>query len=120
MPHRTFVLLRWGRASASAGAVIWLLLLLPLAGWFKLPVESNGETWLIERLLLLSVLVFTPLALSLVATPARDGAHSPPFRAAILIQPLAALLVVVSFHTRTGLAAAALTTGWVLVTGLIA
>ena len=100
--------------------MVWILLLLPLSGWLGLPVETSGETWLIERLLLLSVLVFTPLTLSLVATLANDGAHSLPFRAAALLQPFAAILITASFHTRTGLAAAMMTTGWILVTGLIA
>ncbi|MEP7340544.1 MAG: YndJ family protein [Acidobacteriota bacterium] len=113
-------LLRWNRASSLAGAMVWILLLLPLSGWLGLPVETGGETWLIERLLLLSVLVFTPLTLSLVATPAGDGVHPLPFRGASLLQPFAAILVVASFYTRTGVAAALLTAGWILVTGLIA
>ncbi len=113
------VLLRWNRASSLAGAVVWILLLLPLSGWLGLPVETSGETWLIERLLLLSVLVFTPLTLSLVGAQTSDGTHPLPFRVASLIQPFAAILVVASFYTRTGLAAALLTVGWILVTGLI-
>jgi len=120
MKTTSSVFLRWNRASSLAGAIIWILLLLPVPGWLGLPVETSGETWLIERLLLLSVLVFTPLTLFLVATAARDGAHSLPFRTAALIQPFAAILVVASFYTRTGLAAALLTVGWALVTGLIA
>lgn len=112
--------LRWSRVSASAGAIVWILLLLPLSAWLDLPVESSGETWLIERLLLLSVLVLTPLTLSLTATPTHDGLHSLPFRTAVLIQPFAALLVVASFHLRTGPVAALMTLGWMLLTGLIA
>jgi hypothetical protein len=109
---------RWSRKSAVAGAILWLALLLPLPGWLELPVESRDETWLIERLLLLAILVFTPLTLSL--TPGRIGEHPLPYRAAVLIQPFAALLVVVSFHTRTGLAAGLLTTGWALATAMSA
>ena len=89
---------RWIRTSALAGGSVWILLLLPLSAWFDLPVESGGETWLIERLLLLSALVFTPLTLSIVATPNDDGSHSLPFRAAVVIQPFAALLVVASLQ----------------------
>jgi hypothetical protein len=85
-----------------------------------LPVETSGEIWLIERLLLLSVLVFIPLTLALLATPTQEGALPLPLRAAALFQPLAAVLVVVAFHMRTGLVAARLTAGWILVTGLIA
>jgi hypothetical protein len=111
---------RWNRGSSFAGAIVWLLLLLPWSGWLSLPVETGGETWLIERLLLLSVLVFTPLTLALLATRRKDGPHPLPLRAAALFQPFAAILVVVAFHARTGLAAALLTAGWILVTGLIA
>ncbi len=100
--------------------MVWILLLLPLANWFGLPVQSGGETWLIERLLLLSLLVFTPLTLSLMAPPANDGVFPWPYRAAVLLQPFGALLAVVSFQTRTGLTAAILTIGWGLVTALIA
>jgi len=120
MKIRSSVLLRWNHISGLAGAMVWLLLLLPLPSLLGLPVESSGETWLIERLLLLSALVFTPVTLSLVATPASSGRHPLPFRAAALLQPFAALLVVVSFYTRTGRAAALLTAGWILVTGLVA
>lgn len=100
--------------------MIWILLVLPIADWFELPVQSGGETWLIERLLLLSILVLTPLTLSLLEPPANDGSFPWPFRAAILFQPLAAILAVVSFQMRTGLAAAIPTIGWGLVTALIA
>ncbi len=109
---------QWSRASAAAGAVVWLLLLLPMPGWLDLPVESKGETWLIERLLLLAILVFAPLTLSLAAN--QNGNHPALYRAAILIQPFAALPVLVSFYTRTGLTAGLLTTGWSLVTALTA
>jgi len=111
---------RWSRTSTLAGGFLWLALLLPLSNWVELPVESGGETWLIQRLLLLSMLVFTPLTLSLLATPAPDGATPRVFRAAVLIQPFAAFLAVLSFHTRTGLAAALMTLGWMLLTGAIA
>ena len=108
----------WIRASAISGAILWSFLLLPLSEWLELPVESRGETWLIERLLLLAILVFTPLTLRLTAN--QNGQHPWPWRAAVLIQPFAALLVVASFHTRTGLKAALLTLPWSLVTVLIA
>src|SRR5258706_15633474 len=94
MKIRSFALLRWNRASTLVGAMVWILLVLPLTHRFELPVQASGETWLIERLLLLSILVFTPLTLSLVTPPANDGI-SPwlirgPFRAAVLLQPFAA------------------------------
>ncbi len=108
----------WNRASAITGAILWSLLLPPLSEWLDLPVESGGETWLIERLLLLSILVFTPLTLRLTAN--QNGQQPWPWRAAVLIQPFAALLVAVSFYTRTGLKAGMLTFPWSLVTVLIA
>lgn len=108
------------RTNALASGIAWLLLLLPLSVWFSLPVETGGETWLIQRLLSLAILVFTPLALSLTATRNDDGTHVWPYRAAILFHPFAAMLVIVSLYSRTGLMAAALTGGWMLMTGLLA
>jgi hypothetical protein len=108
----------WNRASAISGAILWLLLLLPLPEWFDLPVESSDETWLIERLLLLSILVFTPLTLRLTAN--QNGQHPLSWRTAVLLQPFAALSVAVSFYMRTGLKAGMLTIPWSLVTVLIA
>lgn len=113
-------LIHWTLAPAGAGAMAWALLLLPLSKWFELPVESSGEAWLIERLLLLAILVITPLTLALTATPDRNGNHSSFYCAAVWIQPLAATLVVISFHTRTGINAGALTLAWALVAALIA
>lgn len=112
--------IRLSSTSALGGGVMWILLLLPLSNWLGLPVESAGETWLIERLLLLSVLVFTPLTLSIVATVESNNARSGLLRVAVLVQPFAALLVVLSFHTRTGFMAAAMSLGWVGLTGLTA
>lgn len=111
---------RRSRTNALASGIAWLLLLLPLSVWFGLPVETGGETWLIERLLLLAILVFVPLALSLAATPNDDGAHAWPYRVAVRFQPVAAMLVIVSIYSRTGWKAAAMTVGWLLLTGLIA
>ncbi|MEK7832153.1 MAG: YndJ family transporter, partial [Acidobacteriota bacterium] len=111
---------RRSRTNALASGIVWLLMLLPLSVWFSFPVETGGETWLIERLLMLAILVFTPLALSLTTARKEDGTHVWPYRAAIVFQPFAAMLVVVSFYSRTGLTAAAMTGGWVLLTGLVA
>lgn len=113
-------LVRLGRISALIGGIVWLVLLLPLSNWLNLPVESSGETWLIERLLMLAGLAFVPLALSLVATPDENGQHCFAYRCAISFQPLGAVLVVVSFFLRTSLATASLTLAWILVTLLIA
>jgi hypothetical protein len=85
-----------------------------------LPVESNDETWWIERLLLVAVLTMIPLAHSIIEPPDRHKTLPLPSRVATLIQPIAALLAVISFYTRTGPAAALLTLGWLLLTGLMA
>ncbi len=120
MNNAKFEYIRISRISALAGGIVWLLLLLPVADWLNLPTESTGETWLIERLLTLSVLVFVPLALSLTATPDEAGSHSAAFRCAVLLQPFGAALVILSFCFRTGFLAGAITIAWILVTFLIA
>ncbi len=107
---------RVGQTSALIGGIVWLMLLMPLSTWLNLPVESSGETWLIERLLMLAVLVFVPLALSLVA--AKESC--PPFSYAIRLQPIGAALVVVSFFVRTSLLAGAATLVWILTTFFVA
>lgn len=109
-------LARAGQTSALIGGIVWLALLLPLSTWLNLPVESNGETWLIERLLMLAVLVFIPLALSLVA--AKEPCLA--FSYAIRLQPIGAALVVVSFFLRTSLLAGAATLAWMLTTFFVA
>ncbi|MGH9802654.1 MAG: YndJ family protein [Blastocatellia bacterium] len=111
---------RFSRICAAIGGIVWLMLLMPVADWLNLPVESKGETWLIERLLMLAVLVFVPLALSLVATPDEDSDHNFFFHYAISFQPLGAALVVVSFFLRTGSSAGTKTLAWILTTFFIA
>lgn len=101
---------RWSEVSATLGGVIWL-------GLWMSPRESLG---LIERLLLLAVLVFTPLCIQLTATPDRDGRHPLPYRIANLLQPFAAACAVVAFLLRAGTRAAAFTLPWLLLTGLLA
>lgn len=110
-------LVRSCRTSALIGGIVWLTLLLPLSDWLNLPVESKGETWLIERLLMLAVLAFVPLALSLAATADEDGTA---FRYAISLQPVGAALIVVSFFLRTSVVAGATTLIWMLTTFFIA
>lgn len=120
MKTRTFTPLRLSRISPLAGGIVWLVLLLPLADWLNLPVESNGETWLIERLLMLAGLVFVPMALTLAATKDGSGSHCIAFRFAMRLQPIGAFLIVVSFGLRTGFVAAAFTVLWMLTTLCIA
>jgi len=103
----------WSRASAIWGGLVWLVLLVVL------PLRTD-EAALIERLLLLAILVFTPLALSLAATPDRAGRHPRSYRAAQSLQPFAAALAVVSFLLPAGIPAALFTLGWFSFTGLVA
>lgn len=107
---------RLARISALIGGIVWLVCLLPLSDWLHLPVTSNGETWLIERLLMLAVLVFVPLALSLTVKPESSRA----FGYAIRLQPVGAILVIVSFALRTSLLAATTTLIWMMTTLFIA
>jgi hypothetical protein len=78
---------RWGRGSAILGGCAWLALMpLEPAGW--------GTTGLVERLLLLALLVFTPLGLALTVSGSqgptphtyRATAYSQPFAAAIAVR----------------------------------
>ncbi|MBS1790965.1 MAG: YndJ family protein [Acidobacteria bacterium] len=120
MKTSSFDPLRLSRIGAPVGGIVWLVLLLPLAAWLNLPVESSGETWLIERLLMLAVLCFVPLAASQVAMPDEKSFHFLTLRYALLLQPVGAALVIGSFWLRTGRSAAILTLAWMLTTLLIA
>lgn len=108
------------RISAAIGGILWLLLLLPLSDWLNLPVESKGETWLIERLLMLATLVFVPLVLSLITAEDKAGFHNLAFRCATWLQPFSAVLVFVSFSMRTSLLAGVIIIPWILMTFFIA
>jgi hypothetical protein len=101
-----------GHASAGLGVVAWLVLLVAL------PSATPQRT--IVLLLLFAVLVCTPLALALAATPA--GAGRPPrlYRFAQRAQPAAALLAVAAFVLPGGPTAAALAVPWLLFTGVAA
>jgi hypothetical protein len=105
----------FGRISALIGGIVWLTCLLPLSDWLNLPVTSSGETWLIERLLMLALLVFVPLALSLAA----KNETGQMFSYALRLQPIGAALVIVSFSLRTSMLAAITTLIWALTTLLI-
>jgi len=104
----------WCLRSAAGGVLIWLLYLIldRASGWNYITI--------IERLLLLAILVFTPLALALVQ---QWPAHQAPNRIlgwACRLQPLAALLVAVAFTQPTGNLAASLTFPWLLCAGMVA
>jgi len=101
---------RWSEICAITGGLIWIGL------WIS-PRESLG---LIERLLLLAILVFTPLCIQLTATPNRHGGHSLPYRSAKILQPFAAAFAVIAFLLPAGPRAGALTLPWLLLTVLLA
>jgi hypothetical protein len=96
--------------SAITGTGVWLLLVAVLPG--------NGYVRMLDLLILLAVLLVAPLGLVLAASDARAGLL--PYRAAQVIQPVAALLVIVAFLLPAGPLAAALASGWLLMNGLAA
>ncbi len=98
---------------AIVGGIVWL-------GLFTTSLPGSGELEPIARLLLLAILVFTPLALPLAATPDRVGRLPLPYRVAQMAQAPAAALAVVSFFLPTGLPAALSASGWLAFTGLVA
>jgi len=101
---------RWSQASAILGSVVWL-------GLWMSPHPSLG---LIERLLMLAVLVFTPLCIQLTATPDRNGHHPLPYRIAKILQPFAAVSAVIAFLLPAGTKAAFFTMPWLLLTAMLA
>jgi YndJ-like protein len=101
---------RWSEVSAIVGGIVWLAL------WTR----PNLSLGLIERLLLLAILVFTPLCIQLTATPNRHGGHSLPYRIAKIFQPFAAAFAVLAFLLPAGPRAGLLTLPWLLLTVLLA
>ena len=97
--------------SAGLGGTAWLI----LAGH-----DAAGESalGLIEWLVLLAVLVIVPLGMRLTGSSRSGGRKL--LVAASLIQPPAAAMVVISFWTPAGPAAAMWISGWLLLTGLLA
>jgi hypothetical protein len=98
-------LAQWLRVSALGGAIVWLVILgCTLARWVW-----RGE---IELLVMFAALVIVPLGLAQAATPSRKGQHRWSYRAATMLQPLGAALVVIAFALPAGEIAAALAGGW--------
>ena len=79
---------------------------------------DSQETRLIHAILLLGVVVIIPLGLSLA--PLNDTDNLVVYRAAVLLQPVGAVLVFVSLVLGQGNVPAALAASWLLVTGLVA
>ncbi len=104
----------WSLTSAMGGLGVWLL--------YLFVERANGWNYimLIERLLLLAILVFTPLALALVYQWNVVEGTNRAFRWAYRLQPVAALSVVFAFAQPAGNLAASLTLPWLLFAGLVA
>ena len=103
----------WCLTSAGVGAAIWLLYILVTA-------TDWNYVATIERLLLLAVLVFTPLALALVPQWYAGETNIAILYWAYRLQPFAALLVVLAFTQPAGMTAAILSLPWLLCAGCIA
>jgi YndJ-like protein len=101
------------RASALAGAVVWLGL------WFR-PLPGSDDARQVARVLLLAILVLVPLALELVVTPDRYGRPVAPGRLACGLQPVGAALAVASFFVGSGARAGLLASAWLLFALLVA
>ena len=98
--------------SAAVGVFLWLLLLLTTT-------SDSHETELIHKVVFYSFLVIVPLALSLV--PVGDSRGSVGlYRLIVLVQPIAALVTIVSFFVEKGSLSAALSGAWLIFTALVA
>lgn len=102
----------FARRSAAAGVVVWLLLLLTTT-------SDSHETELIHKIVFFAMLVIVPLGLSLV-TVGEQRVSATLYRAAVLVQPLAAVITIVSFFFEKGLLSASLSAVWLIVSGLVA
>ncbi|HEX2911748.1 MAG TPA: YndJ family protein [Chloroflexia bacterium] len=101
------------RIQAGLGVIIWLIIL---------AVSFSGAAWQndVQLLVCFAVLVIAPLGLALAATPLRNGQHWRSYRVAVAVQPVCALLAVISFLLPDGFLAAILAGGWLCFTILCA
>lgn len=102
----------FARRSAAAGAAGWLLLLLTTT-------SDSRETELIHKIVFFAVLVVVPLGLSLVTVGAQR-VSALLYRAAVLVQPVAAAIAIASFFFEKGPLSAALSAVWLVVSGIVA
>ena len=94
------------------GVVVWLVLLVTTT-------SDSHETELIHKIAFYAILVIVPLALSLVPAGDRRGNFGL-YRLVVLVQPVAAIVTIVSFFVEKGLLSAALSVAWFILTALIA
>lgn len=108
----TSMLSVFARRSAAAGALGWLLLLLTTT-------SDSPETETIHKIVFFAVLVIVPLGLSLV-TIGDPRVSALLYRAAVLVQPVAAVITIASFFLEKGLLSAALSAVWLVVSAIVA
>ena len=102
----------FARRSAAAGALAWLLLL--LTGTSDAP-----ETELVHRIVFFAMLVIVPLGLSLV-TIGEQRISGSLYRAAVLAQPVAAVVTIALFFVEKGSLSASLSAVWLVFSALVA
>ena len=102
----------FARRSAATGAVAWLLLLLTRT-------SDSPETELIHKIVFFAVLVIVPLGLSLV-TVGEQKISASLYRAAVVAQPVAAVITIASFFIEKGLLSASLSAVWLVVSAIVA
>ena len=100
------------RLSAVAGAIVWMLVLLTTT-------SDSEETEVVHKVVFFALLVIVPLGLSLV-TAGEERISTLLYRAAVLVQPLAALVTIASFFFEKGLLAASLSAAWFIVCAITA
>ena len=102
----------FARRSAAAGVVAWLLLLLTTT-------SDSPETELIHKIVFFAVLVIVPLGLSLV-TAGGQRVSASLYRAAVLVQPFAAMIAIASFFFEKELLSASLAAVWLALSAIVA
>ena len=102
----------FARRSAAVGVVVWALLMLTAT-------SDSRETELVHRIVFFAVLVLVPLGLSLVATVGQTSGFGL-LRVAVLGQPVAAILTVLSFFIEKGWASATLAAVWLIFNAIVA
>ena len=109
--HAPQRLREFAKRSAAVGAVVWVLLVL-------LVTTDAHETELIHKVVFFAFLVIVPLGLSLALGEQTSGLGL--YRAAVFVQPLAAVITIASFFVEKGPASAALAAVWFVFTAIVA
>lgn len=102
----------FARRSAALGLVAWWLLLFART-------SDSYETELIHKICFFAMLVIVPLGLSLV-TAGEQRISASLYRAAVLAQPLAAVVSIASWFFEKGLLSASLSAAWLVLSAIVA